>query len=94
MMRKRSGHCVTMVALLASVGVLGCELALDFDRTKIDGGGIDASLSDAPFEAAGDVGTDAPPADAGQDAAGEAGADAGNDSGGADTGSDAADAAG
>jgi hypothetical protein len=79
------------------LGGVGCELSLDFDRTKIDGGSLDASFSDAPpadnFVQPGDAadsGADVAPEDAAEDAGTDA--DAGTDTG-ADTGGDALDAA-
>ena len=89
MMRKGSRRAVVVVALAASLSALGCELALDFDRTKIDGGGIDASFGDVtvPETGGGDVVAEAA-ADAPGEAAAEGGTDAGQDTG-TDTGTDA-----
>ena len=81
---------VLLVAMMGSF-VAACELALDFDRTKIDGGAIDASFGDTatadrnvpPVEGgndgASDTGPDAPAVDA---------SDAGADTGTADTGTE------
>ncbi len=86
---------------LVSAGVLGmglaaCELALDFDRTKIDAGGIDASFgdavrtdqtapsNDAPVDTANDAvdaPADASPEDASADALTDSASDASFDSG-------------
>jgi hypothetical protein len=79
---------LVLVALSMAVG--GCELLVEFDRTKIDGGSLDGSFTDVPQndvttdttndvvnDVVNDVGTDA-----GQDALADA------DSG---TGSDASD---
>ncbi len=91
-MRRR----LTAVVALALIGAAGCELAVDFDRTKIDAGAIDASIPegggdttiplDGNNEAAVDAGNDAE--DAQQN---DTGSDA--DDGGADAEDDAADAA-
>ena len=73
-------------ALVSSVFALGCELIVDFDRTKIVGDDVPETGTDAPAPAldatATDTGTDAPAADTGTDA--DAAADTGT--------SDAADA--
>lgn len=81
------------------LGALGCELALDFDRSRVDGGalvGIDATFSDAPprvdVVAPGDGPLDAPAGEDAQPEAGEASSDAGADAL-VDTGADAADSA-
>ena len=71
-------------ALVSSMSALGCELIVDFDRTKIVGDEVPEAGTDATTPAldatATDTGTDAPAADTGTDA-------------GTDTGtSDAADA--
>jgi hypothetical protein len=71
-----------VLALVSSMLALGCELIVDFDRTKIVGEevpetgaadgtpGIDASPVDTGTDApAADTGTDAPAADAADDAA-------------------------
>ena len=61
------------------VGAVGCELAVDFDRTKIDAGAVDASISEGgadstlppdanATDANTDAGVDAPATDAGVDA--------------------------
>jgi len=98
MMRKRGRRASVVVVLAAVMGALGCELALDFDRTKIDGGGIDASFGDGPppFDQStndvatetggGDGGPDGPSADAPADAPvrTDAGSDAPADTGTAD----------
>ena len=92
-MRKRTtGRALAFVAL-GTFALGGCELIAEFDRSKIDGGGLDSSFPDAPTQ---DVQQDAPGADTGADAAPDA-ADAASDAAdaAADTGSDAAvDAAG
>lgn len=71
-------------ALVSSVFALGCELIVDFDRTKIVGEDVPETGTDATTPAldatATDTGTDAP-ADTGADAPADTGA------------SDAADAA-
>ena len=73
-----------VLALVSSMLALGCELIVDFDRTKIVG--EDVPETGAPDGTTGtdastvDTGTDAPAADTGTDAP-------------ADTGVDAADAA-
>jgi hypothetical protein len=98
MMRKRGRRASVVVVLAACMGAFGCELALDFDRTKIDGGGIDASFSDGPSpfdqsanEAANDTGGgDGPSADAPADAPVDARADGGSDAP-ADAAADAED---
>jgi hypothetical protein len=72
-------------AALTLIGAAGCELAVDFDRTKIDAGAIDASIP----ESGGD--TTIP-----VDGSNEAAADAANDADAAqaiDTGVDANDGA-
>ena len=94
MKQRGSRRAVVVVAL--AVGAVGCELALDFDRTKIDGGGVDASFGDVPAidQNVPDVPTDTPAGDSGSDAPADSGAnDTGTDTG-ADTGTDtgAADA--
>jgi hypothetical protein len=93
MMRKGSRRAVVVVALAALVA--GCELALDFDRTKIDGGGIDASLGDVTLadqtnETGNEAATDAPPGDGGSDTGTDTGTDTGPKDTGSDTGNDAA----
>ena len=45
------------LGLVGMMGVAGCELAVDFDRTKIDSGTFDASISETSTDAP--VGTDA-----------------------------------
>lgn len=69
--------------LLAAMGGLGCELIVDFDRTKIpvdDAGAVDA----APADATNDVVEDAP-----VDAPVDAPAEAASDAGGGDADADA-----
>ncbi len=36
-------HKIMLAILGLSLGAAGCELLVDFDRTKIDGGGLDGS---------------------------------------------------
>lgn len=93
----------TLLFAFAGLAIAGCELIVDFDRTKIDAGAGDATVSDAPADITPppvDSGQDA--ADAGKDAVGDApvdvaqdtGSDAsGDDAGGSDAGDDASDAA-
>ncbi len=91
-------------ALAAFAFLAGCELAVDFDRSKIptpqsDGSApiADASLDTgsvtdaAPTDAATDTGTDATATDAASDAKADSTTDAASDA--ADSGSDASDAA-
>jgi hypothetical protein len=52
--QKRSVALFTVATLLA-VGV-GCELVVDFDRSKIDGGTIEAGSNDATVDAGADTG--------------------------------------
>ncbi len=76
-----------LILVTISVGLfaMGCELIVDFDRTKIPVESVDSSLLDANTLPTGEAGTDAQPSD-------EAGlTEAGSDDGG-DGGSDAADA--
>jgi hypothetical protein len=35
-----------LVTMMLATAIAGCELIVDFDRTKIDGGGIDGSTTD------------------------------------------------
>ncbi len=93
----------TIGACLLALG--GCELVVDFDRSRIveDAGddapsdaGDDAAVDDAGADAETDAGDDAA-ADAGDDAGDDAGMDAGDDAGmdaGDDAGPDAGDDAG
>jgi hypothetical protein len=90
---RRTRALAATLFFLLGAGAVGCELALDFDRTKIDGGAIDASFGDTAT-------TDqaSPPADGTTDGGGDTGADTGTDTGadtgrdtGADTGSDGGD---
>jgi len=101
---RRTRTHVAALFLLLGVGAVGCELALDFDRTKIDGGAIDASFGDTatfdqvspPADGTTDGGTDAPIAETGSDTGTDTGSDTGTDTGtdgGTDAGQDAADAA-
>jgi hypothetical protein len=49
MMTKTTRRRLTAIAAMATgalIGLAGCELAVDFDRTKIDAGTIDASIPD------------------------------------------------
>ncbi len=39
------------LGVLGMMGVAGCELAVDFDRTKIDSGTVDASVSETSTDA-------------------------------------------
>ncbi len=82
------------LGLALAMGVAGCELIVDFDRTKIDAGAGDGSVlpdvstQDAPAkdvaaDVPGDVGSDVVVSDAG---------DAGSD-GALDDGADASDGA-
>jgi len=73
-----------MGALLAA-GVAGCQLIVDFDRTLIDAGGVDASFDTSKPETSTDSGTDTS-TDAAKDAAKDAATDAATD---ADDGSTA-----
>ena len=60
-----------VLAAMLGAGVVvvvgsGCELALDFDRTKIDGGSIDSSFGDTSTEdqvSPSDTGSDSPAVD-------------------------------
>ncbi len=102
--RRRTRVHAAVLLLLLGVGAIGCELALDFDRTKIDGGALDASFGDTalpdqvtpPADGTSDTGTDTG-ADAGTDSntGTDTGTDTGSDTGsdtGTDSGADAADA--
>ena len=88
-----------VAACAALAATPGCELLVDFDRSKIPG--ADASLSDSgetpdgsePADGAGEgsttvaeAGTDATAPDAATDGGGEAGGDASADTGTTDTG--------
>ncbi|MFW5925514.1 MAG: hypothetical protein ACOCV4_05060 [Myxococcota bacterium] len=82
-MLSRSPWALVLVAVLGLVA--GCELVVDFDRSRIGGeGGVDGAVVDAATDgstdAAGDAGPDAA-GDAGMDAAGDAGPDAASDAG-------------
>ena len=83
-MRKRTTGRVLAFLALGTFALAGCELIAEFDRSKIDGGGLDSSFPDAPTQ---DVQQDSPVADTGADTGADAPADA------ADAGSDAGDAA-
>ena len=65
-------------ALVTSMLALGCELIVDFDRTKIVGEDVPETGTDATTPAldatATDTGTDAPAADTGTDAPADTGA--------------------
>lgn len=39
------------LGVIGTIGVAGCELAVDFDRTKIDSGTVDASMSETSTDA-------------------------------------------
>src|SRR4051812_20051709 len=93
---------LTIVTVVFGVFAVGCELALDFDRTKIDGGAIDASFGDVatsdqvapPGDGNAETSTDGGPetgTDAGTDTGADAAKDTGSDTG--DAGNDAQDAA-
>ena len=69
-------------ALVSSLFALGCELIVDFDRTKIVGEDVPETGTDATTPA-----LDATATETGTDATADTGTDAA-----ADTGSDAADA--
>jgi hypothetical protein len=96
-MTKTTRRRLMAIAALALLGAAGCELAVDFDRTKIDAGGIDASFiegggdttipvdaNDAAIEAGTDTGPDTQPIDGGPDADADDGAAADADDGAAD----------
>ncbi len=101
-MKKTNGmskaHAVVVASLvgaLAACAAAGCELAVDFDRTKIDAGlPTDASLTDVVADTTGgdnvvpDTSTDAP-ADTGADSGADVSTDTGVDSA-VDAGMDAA----
>jgi hypothetical protein len=97
MNRGSNVRVVAVLGLAVLGGVVGCELAVDFDRTKIDGGGIDASFgvdattgdAIAAVDAA-DAGGDSSSSDGSVDAPADAPADAPDDAG--DAGVDAGDA--
>jgi len=83
MLSKRLMNGSLLGAMAASAALLalpGCELIVDFDRTKIDGGSV-GSVSDAttPDATSGDGGGDADASTPAPDAKGEASADAGSD---------------
>jgi len=94
-------RAIMMGSLVAAMLAAGCELVVDFDRTKIDGGGpADGSASDVAIDTTGDqvspdTGTDTG-ADTGTDTGTETGTDGGADADahetGTDTGTDATDA--
>ncbi len=80
-----------LTVLLLGVAVGGCELVVDFDRSKIDAGGVDGSFVDAPTsDVANDnnVNPDSGGNDGGSDGATDAGGDAA-DATTPDSGSDA-----
>jgi hypothetical protein len=85
------------LGVVGMMGVAGCELAVDFDRTRIDSGTFDASISetstDAPvgMDATGD-GTVADSAADAQDAATDTAVDDANDGATPVDASDASDA--
>lgn len=70
----------TLAALAACLGAMaafaGCELAVDFDRSKIDGGAglLDSSFSDSPAADVAQPDATKPPTDGGVDAATDANA--------------------
>ena len=71
----RSLKKVVLLATLASSFVLGCELIVDFDRTRIPVEGGDATTADVVNPPVGDTGT--PDTSTPADAAPEASTDAG-----------------
>lgn len=76
--------------LLASLSITGCQLVVDFDRSRLDAG-MDLGPAPTDMSVAIDAGTDAG-VDAGTDAGVDAGTDAGVDAGtdaGIDAGTDA-----
>ncbi len=93
--RVRRAVALSCALVLAAAG---CELAVDFDRTKIDAGSIDASIADVvatdsptPRDSGPDVAVDAPPdapIDAPLDALGDVTTDANTPD--VDAGTDAA----
>lgn len=81
-----------VLVFLSSSAALGCELIVDFDRTRIPGEETpDAAAGDATVSDTGapDTGTDGqtPPGDGGTDAADDGATDGGSDA--ADAGDDA-----
>jgi hypothetical protein len=88
-----------IATLVVAAATAGCELIVDFDRTKIDAGATDATVSDvtnppidAPVDSPVDAGKDSP-ADAPADVKVDTGTDAGTDASDAgDAADDAADA--
>lgn len=97
--KRRPSRVALLVALAA--GAAGCELIVDFDRTKIDGGGGDGAVvpdvttqdvtQDVTGDVTGDVQQTSDAGDAGADVAADAAADASD--GALDDGADASDGA-
>jgi hypothetical protein len=88
----RKGRFAAFVAL--AMLAAGCELIVDFDRTKIDGGGGDGSLPDVTTQ---DVTQDVPTQDVVNDTTNDVtqqpdASDGGGDASDGGTGMDAADA--
>ena len=109
-MNTTTKRAIALVSVLGLFGLgMGCELLVDFDRSKIDAGVSDASFNtDTPVGDQGtpdvtqpDVASDSPAdsgaetgADTGSDTAADTGSDTGGDAdAGGDAGSDAGDAA-
>lgn len=89
-MKSFSYKRVSAVGIVLVMAAAGCELIVDFDRTKIPGGGTDASVDQGTLD--GQTGTDAQvdvTTDAPKDSATEGGGDAATDG----TTNDAGDAA-
>ncbi|MEO6418854.1 MAG: hypothetical protein ABIP39_05575 [Polyangiaceae bacterium] len=45
-MKKQRTRALVALGVFGLLGVAGCELAVDFDRTKIDSGTFDASIGE------------------------------------------------
>jgi len=69
MNRQKARRALVLTSALTVFAVAGCELAVDFDRTKIDAGSVDAAVADV-------TALDSPvTTDGGKDGAGDALAD-------------------
>lgn len=92
-MNTNTKRIVLLTTLSLTLAAAGCQLIVDFDRTKIDAGAVDASFDIAkPDNVVADTGNDVTPQpDSGNDASDGAVSDA-NDAATSDASDAAADA--